>query len=373
MTHLPHTPTVPAGIYTFFATREYFEQLIQDIATTETGDRVLLASMGFDANGTLMQTLLSELSAAATRGVDITLQIDAYNFLSDGHFRPGPLLWRNTIPTKMATPFRNVYEPLMALEAAGVKLVITNMPGRRFTVPFAGRSHIKCSIINDKIYLGGCNIDEQNLDCMVSWRDHTSADWIYHLLQKRLAEPRSLQAFGTQDLHHKTPDASEIIVDVGVRRQSAIYERALEIIDGAEEWIIITCQFFPNSLTAKHLRQAHDRGVKVYPIFNHYSAHDTLSQPLQHAVTARERLHMPRQFFDTELPAGTTYLHAKILATESQALIGSHNYVTAGVNFGTAEIAIHHKTAEFSRACAQLIAKETGLDDRPAFGFLRKK
>lgn len=373
MTPLPNTPTTQSGAFTFYATREYFTQLIDDITATLPGDRVLLATMNFEPAQPLVERLLHELARAAGRGVNVTVQVDAYNFLSADHRTPGPLMWRTTMPQRTHGPFAHIQQALQALEAARITTVITNIPERRFTSPFSGRSHIKCSIINDKIYLGGCNIDGQNLDSMVAWEDPDTADWLYDLVQKRVPEPRTLYAFGRHDIHHRIDNHSAIIVDVGVRHQSAIYEQALDIIDAAKEWLVITCQFFPNSQTAKHLKRAQQRGVKVFPIFNHYSAHSALNQPLQHTVTARERLHMPRSFFETELPPGTTYLHAKIVASESGAMIGSHNYVPAGVNFGTAEIALHNTTAHFSKAAVELITKETGLYDRSAFGFLSNK
>lgn len=370
MSSLPHTTPTHAGDFTFLATREYFAQLITDIHHAKKGDRVLLASMNFESDEPVIQELVHALTQAALRGVQTTLEVDAFNFLAGKYWRPGPLFWRTTLPQTMHGSFGRTYDILHALQKSGVAIVVTNIPTKPLTPPMTGRSHIKISVINDTVYIGGCNLGDMHLDMMVCWQDNTDATWLYNLMRRRIDNPRTLAAFGTHDLHRQVAHNSQIIVDVGVKHQSAIYEQAFAVIDAAEEWLVITCQFFPNSTTALHLKRAQARGVKVYPIFNHYSAHSIINQPLQHAVTLRERMRMPASFFETELPPGTTYLHAKLIATEKEALIGSHNYVPAGVNFGTAEIALHNKTAAFSRAAAQLIVQETGLASRPAFAFL---
>lgn len=370
MPALPHIAPIVSTSTTFYATREYHEQLLSDINATAAGDRVLLVTMSYDPSEPTIQELAVTLEACAMRGVSITLQIDAHNFLEGEKWHVGPLFWHKHLPAQMPHNFKHITDSLTRLESAGVNVIVTNMPHRPLSVPMAGRSHIKTSIINDKIYLGGRNLNNLELDIMAAWEDSATADWLFELLGKRVTKPKTQEALGIHDIHHQMSPNAEIIIDVGVKRQSAIYKEALAAIDRAEEWIIITCQYFPNSTTAKHLKKAADRGVHVIPIFNHYKAHSPINRPLQHAVTARERLRMPVSFFDHELAPDATYLHAKLIATEQEALIGSHNYVTAGVNFGTAEIALHNKTAAFSQAAAQLIVEEVGLAQSPGLSFL---
>lgn len=366
MTTTPRT----IGAYTFYATTEYYQKLINDIEKAGAGSRVLLATMAFDPQEPTIALLTSALDAASQRGAHVTLEMDSYVFLVDEDKHPGPLFYRGTIPKKTHGIFADIQAVITQLRKSGVQVVLTNPPKRPFTSPFAGRSHIKASIVNDMVYLGGCNLSSMHSDVMVRWRSQQDADWLYELLQSRVQKPVSIEAFGTTDIRQPVSDSAEVIVDVGVKHQSAIYEQALRTIDNATEWLVITCQYFPNSTTAKHLKQAHDRGVKIYPIFNHYSAHSHLHAYLQHAVTKRERLRMPASFFLGELQRGDTYLHAKILATDKEAIIGSHNYVTAGVNFGTAEIALHNKNSDFSKAAAQVIVDEVGLAGAPEFNFL---
>ncbi len=55
----------------------------------------------------------------------------------------------------------------------------------------------------------------------------------------------------------------------------------------------------------------------------------------------KERLTMPPELFRGEIDPSLPFLHAKIIASETSADAGSHNYISAGVMLGTAEIAIH--------------------------------
>jgi phosphatidylserine/phosphatidylglycerophosphate/cardiolipin synthase-like enzyme len=358
---LPYTSLQQAGEYTLYATREYFDQLVEDIDATVGGGRVLLAAMTLDPTVPTIQRVMHSLKSAALRGVEATLEIDAHSFMVDENKMPGPLFLHKSMPAKMSKFHRQLNDTLQALSEAGADVVITNPPKRRYMSPFAGRSHIKASIINNTVYLGGCNLSSMHLDAMVRFEKPETAAWLYDLLRTRVSTPRTLEAFGTADFTHSVNAHTKIIVDVGVKRQSAIYQQALAVIDNAKDWLVISCQFFPNSDTAKRLRAAQERGVQVVPIFNHYSAHSPVHAHLQHAVTSRERLRMPASFFETETAKGQTFLHAKILATEKEAMIGSHNYIPSGVNFGTAEIALHSRDTQFSRACVAVLLEETGF------------
>lgn len=369
------TTTITSGMFTFYPTAEYFSRLHRDITQTKPGDRVLLATMTFYPEVQEVKQLVTVLCSAAKRGVQVTLSIDAYNFLEVN--RGAPLLLHHNLPSSLPGKLHHLDHALQSLQSAGVSVVTTNIPSHRFSLPVAGRSHAKISIINNKVYLGGCNLAEQHLDCMVAWEDTKTADWLYALFTKRLGQPQTLKALGTSDIRHPISKSEEIIFDVGVKQQSAIFEEALAIIGRAEKWLFITCQFFPNSVTAKHLKQAHQRGVVIVPVFNHYLQHQGAGQVLQAGVTYRERLRMPHSFFTHQLKPRQTFLHAKILASEQEAIVGSHNYVTAGVRLGTAEIALHSTAPGFGAAAAQTIAGQVdspmltqaladlGIDGRP--------
>ncbi len=368
--------------FTFYPTVEYFSLLRRKIARTVAGDRVQLTTMDFNPEEAPILAVISELRKAARRGVVVSLGIDARNFLYTKAHGLGPLFYHGKLGDELPKNIRNRYEVLQAVREAGGTVGIINQPTRRFSNPAAGRSHIKTSIINNQIFIGGCNLeDAKHLDLMVTWTDTKTADWLYAQMDTMITQ-QSSRALGEADQLFVVDDQTELLLDVGVKSQSLIYERALEIIDKAEHWLVITCQFFPNSRTAKHLKRAHQRGVKVYPIFNHSSQHvqphsfvqrmrhDNL---LQRAVIDRERLRMPKNFFEGKLPRNVSYLHAKLIATEKEAIIGSHNYVKAGVNFGTAEIALHREDPLFAQAATQTMLEELGFASDTRFDFVNPK
>jgi hypothetical protein len=78
-------------------------------------------------------------------------------------------------------------------------------------------------------------------------------------------------------------------------------------------------------------------------------------KPVHHAVIRAEKLHRPRELFAHQLPKDLKRLHAKLLASEHGAFVGSHNYVTHGVNFGTAEIAIRRYDPAFALGTLEVL------------------
>jgi hypothetical protein len=58
------------------------------------------------------------------------------------------------------------------------------------------------------------------------------------------------------------------------------------------------------------------------------------------------------------LPKTGPGLHAKLIATEKGAIIGSHNYVRTGVQLGTAEIALMRYDTVFARNAIAALRRE---------------
>jgi phosphatidylserine/phosphatidylglycerophosphate/cardiolipin synthase-like enzyme len=337
---------------------EYFAQLTRDIANTRPRDRVVVATMTFIANNRQIDNLYFKMRAAAKRGVDVTLLVDAYSFLTSDTRTIGPLMHRRTLPTKMPQPFADRYLILKQMESSGCKVVITNMPGRPLTLYAAGRSHIKGAVVNDKIYIGGCNLTvAEQVDIMLGWQDRAAADWFYAQLQKMAALGSTQAAFQGEDLSLAIADDAKLLLDSGKPNQSLILDEAYKLIDSAQKHIFLTCQYFPGGKTAQHLKAAFERGVRVEIIYGHPSAQG-IEAPAHHLYAFRERTRLPQQFFANRLLKGQPKLHAKVLATEQGAMVGSHNYVVQGVKFGTAEVALLLKTADLSDTLRQFIQKQ---------------
>lgn len=345
--------------FSFYTKRQYYHELAKRIAATVTGDRVALSTMSFEPDVPEVGIILEELYSAARRGVQVSLNVDAYIFLAGRHATPGPLFFSTRLPRLLPPNLRAKFEALKKLEANGGSCAITNWPSRPLSRPFAGRSHIKLAVVNDYVYLGGCNLNNSDYtDTMLGWDDKHSADWLYGFLCKVVDHQSTESVVRGKDLTYTLDPSTLILTDSGRRHQSLIYEKALELIDEAQESVFIACQYFPNSVTSKHLVRARERGVKVTIIYNHPSKHGFPHSLLQHMVVLRERARVPSSLFKGQLPKNLPFLHAKLIATEKAAIVGSHNYVPSGVNFGTAEIALLRYDRDFSRQAVESLTAQ---------------
>lgn len=355
-------PTAPRSTYILYSKADYFRAIVRDVISAKRGSRVLLTTMNFDPNDPLVHGIVTELIAASKRGVKVSLAIDAHDFLEIGKLRLGPLWFHAEMPSKVDRQSQERLTVRDELVASGGVFAITNQPHRAHSSPVSGRSHIKTAIINDKVYVGGCNLnDAKQLDLMVSWHDQATADWLYTQLIRVVDSESTKVAFHGTDQSYDIDPHTTLLIDAGVRQQSRIFDEALAFIDEARDWLVITCQFFPHGITAEHLAQAARRGVHVKIIYNRPYKHGAYA-PVQQGVVWRERLRgRPASFFRNTLPLRAPYIHAKLIASEKGAIIGSHNYVAEGVRFGTAEIALMRHDAAFGREALATIEQITGI------------
>lgn len=352
-------PQLPTGTFKFYSKPEYFQDLIARISETKAGDRVVVASMKFNVDTPEVRQLAEVLIAAAGRGVDVLLSVDAYSFLLFDDARPGPLFYHKQLPEKMPLVFRRRLAALESIKKAGGHYVVTNRPSHRFKNPFSGRNHVKLAIINDRVYVGGCNLSGVNqVDMMVAWDDKSTAQWLRSFMESVAKTENVAAAAKNQDLSRKIDESTSLIIDAGRSGQSLIYEKAQSIMDEAKRTLFIACLYFPNSSTAKLLRRARSRGARVMIIFNHPSKHGIAHGLVQYLVLCFEKLRNPPASFSGQLSKQSPKLHAKLLASEQAAMIGSHNYVPAGVKWGTAEIALLRRDPKFAQAAIQALQKQ---------------
>lgn len=345
------------GSYQFCNQPTYFKQLAKLISQTKSGDRVGLATMAFNQDEPLVADILVELTKAAKRGVKAYFAVDALAFMmSDDPRRFGPV-WYGKQPTVKPGLFGERFELFERLRQAGGHYAIINRPSHAFSLPVAGRSHIKTAIINDRVYIGGHNLASSNrIDLMTYWEDPKTADLLFKFL-KNVIKSGSVGHILASDQRYELNSTDSLIIDCGQRHQSLILETALNLIDSAEDWLYMTCQYFPGGRTGRHLKAALDRGVKVRLVFSPPSVHG--SDKWGHQIYEKlQRLKLPDELFSGKLPEGVPKLHAKLIATEQGAIIGSHNYVGQGVWLGTAEIALLKRDPAFAKAAVAAIDKE---------------
>jgi phosphatidylserine/phosphatidylglycerophosphate/cardiolipin synthase-like enzyme len=352
--------------YTIYNNDDYFQEITGQIAETKQGDRVSLISMVLEPSEQRIRSIIDQITAAAKRDVHVNLVIDAHTFMiTKSNLPTGPMFWRRDI-LKAKFP-RNFYEKVQFLEAfrrAGGHYEIINQPITWPSVPIAGRSHIKATVINDEVYIGGCNLGHSSqIDYMIRIRDAKTAAWVDQLISTVAKKKSAWLALEGQDCRRELDDQTTLFVDAGITRQSLIFQEALRIIDEAREWLVITCQFLPSGVTGQHLAQAQARGVKVFSIYNHPLKHDKVTLSAHYLIREREKLRYPKTLFEGELPKNHQRLHAKLIATEQGAMIGSHNYVMTGVRLGTAEIALFHRDAAFARKAISMLLPQLAINE----------
>lgn len=344
--------------FTFYTSTDYWRALQAQYAQAGRGDRIAMMVMSFEPSEPIVQQVLQGLMGAADRGADVHLVVDAYNFLIHPASQTlGPLWWHGTTLERVPRSYRYILQALQALDGKPTaRVTIINTPPRPFTNPKGGRSHIKFTIINNRVFVGGCNLHSTTwLDGMVSWRDPRTANSLFTFVLD-LEKGKSTQALMRgKDRTISLDDRTTLCIDAGKKRQSIIFDKALELIDNAEKSVLITCQFFPNGITAKHLAAARRRGVQVQIVYAHPSKHGMVGGLLQHGNELRERLRVPAELFRDRLPKTGPGIHAKIIATEKGGIIGSNNYVYAGVLFGTAEMAVLRHDPAFGQSLGDLV------------------
>jgi phosphatidylserine/phosphatidylglycerophosphate/cardiolipin synthase-like enzyme len=350
-------------------TEQYFAELAQAVASTKPGDRVALMSMSFNPVEPRTAPLFWELISASKRGVQVQLNVDANSFMVDDAktIPSGPLFWHNEPSRSRRQDYRAKFETLSKLLESGGHYCITNMPNRALTNPFSGRSHIKFSVINNTTYVGGCNLSKSwQTDLMVRLDDPNTADFIYQFMMQVARAGNVLASLDGKDMVYQIDELTKLAIDAGHKHQSLIYEEALKAIDDAKQWIVLTCQYFPGSTTADHLAAALQRGVRVEVHYGRQSGKDFLSLP-HHIVELGEQIRYPKELFVHRVEKSLPRLHTKLLATEQGAMLGSHNYVTHGVDFGTAEATLIRQDPAFAQIAVDIFkASLTKREQRSA-------
>jgi len=335
--------------YSFLSRAAYFETLAKTVELAARGERVIVATMVFDPTDPAVRHLIDALCVAARHHANVTLLIDAHNFLQNNHGKLGPLFYHGKL-RRLGGSFAITADALESIDAAGGRYIITNLPKRRFNAPMVGRSHIKGAVVGNRVFVGGCNLERsEQIDVMATWKSASAAEKLSNWFLKFAEIHNVRQALGDVDVEVALDDGtSRLLIDAGVPRQSLIYDEALQLIDSAQEWIYMTCQYFPGGPTARHLAAAQARGVKVEIDFSHPRSQGN-GAPLHYAHQAAQRARgLPRNFFAGKLDKQIPKLHAKVLASEQGAMLGSHNYVMQGVLFGTAELALKALDPELS-------------------------
>ena len=335
--------------YEFHTGEDYFDALSSDIDAQQTGG-VSISTLGFDPSDLRVLKVTEALRSAANRGLDTSLTVDNFSVLD------------KTKLGLLGNAFDTRRDALGGLRRSGVKTGYSNYPSIGSFYPmipsgvYSGRSHIKSAVVGDKLYLGGISLDATDrLDAMVAFKNPLLAMNVAFLNQ--MAAVSSVKRVLANKDHvfsfDKEMDA-KLLVDAGVRGRSVIFNEALSIVDEAEEEVIYASEQFPNGKIGKHLLRAFERGVDVKIAVNHPNSHDRY-RFAHKAILDWAKRKYPAEFFANQLSEDAPTLHTKAIASESRAMVGSHNLNTIGVNLGTAELDVVSSDPDFIEGTRDLV------------------
>lgn len=319
---------------------EYIQSIINFAEQAKDGDYIAVATMGFKPKYPLVHKLLVSLASAAERGANVTFIVDAFALTYPDGLAPGPLWYKKSIANPHGKAFKLKYKLLHDLEQNGGKVTVTNQPKRRFSVPVAGRSHIKFAVLGNDVFIGGCNLtDPDEIDAMLLRpRDAKLTKIIKQAITKISDAKLSnvLTALGRSDIVTRLDSKTTLMIDTGVRDQSEIEKRALKIIKHAKNNIYITLQYPPYGALLRTLESAAKHGRALTILSNRPTNFSSINRilTLAHFTTFK----LSKVVYNR--PTTARFVHAKVLITDSVSMIGSHNFVNAGVRLGTAEIAL---------------------------------
>lgn len=322
--------------------KEFFTNLTADVALARPGDRVLITTMCFDPGEAEVRTLMCEVRRAAKRGATVYMGVDAFALMELRALGPVVTPW-------VLKPFAHRHK-ISVLEDLGRmgKTSVLHQPRRPVTSLLAGRCHIKVAIVNNRVYLGGPNLQfTWRYNLVVSFEDAAVANWLYKKCAA-IIECGSVQAvLGNEDVVLPIDKSTEILIDVGRRGKSAILDHGYKIIDCGREWVTIACQYLPYGATGDHLAAAMRSGIKVEILSNYPHNHDrgVLAHRIIHTA---QRVVRPPTYFDHLLHPSLTLMHAKAVANEAEAMVGSHDLITATVRRRTAEMSIRRRHPAFA-------------------------
>jgi hypothetical protein len=135
----------------------YYNELCQRIDAAQTGGRIALLAMSFDPRERATAAIMDTVYAAVERGVETHFATDAWSFMVDGDLpKLGPLFFNSHLPDNLPPAYHNKRESLRQIGAfATGHASIINTPKRAFSLPIAGRSHIKGAVIDNWSAIGG--------------------------------------------------------------------------------------------------------------------------------------------------------------------------------------------------------------------------
>jgi len=300
--------------------------------------RVYLISMVM-ADHPKTNELLTEIKAAAKRGVEVNVAADIFTF---GEVNGGFLPIRYYSPGS-----KDTHHMVKVLKKSGVKF---HWLGRSRVTIFNGRTHSKWCVVDDVSFVfGGVNLYDggiDNVDYMFRVEDAKLAD---RLVEEQLRINRSERKSGNYPSIAVEQTDKKILIDGGIIGQSIIYRRACELAEEAKS-IVFVSQYCPTGKLSRILKR---KKVRLY--YNKATNTQGLNKlviSISQFVSGLETSYRKKR-----------YLHAKFIIFtmedgSKRAITGSHNFAYTGVLLGTREIALETADPAIISQLEDFIAKK---------------
>jgi phosphatidylserine/phosphatidylglycerophosphate/cardiolipin synthase-like enzyme len=312
--------------------RDYYAQLLQLILSAKK--RIVLAAMTVRA-GPDSGRILRAITTAARRGVAVHVVADV--FCQHAINRPN-YLNRSGFRAECA----ETRELLNEIHALGGTV---DWVGKMGLNPYAGRYHVKASVVDDHIFsFGGVNFCDDafgNIDYMLYAKSASLANTLESLI---ISNGQGLPAL---DSEMPIDARNTILFDAGTRGVSVIYARACELAAKAAKITYIS-QMCPSGRLGTLIKQTQYTCHFNRPEQTGWRP-DSLAQYWDNWRTGIVNHYESEQ-----------YLHAKCILYElkdgtTAAISGSHNFSWRGVAFGTKEIALCSTDKDVWRAMQDVV------------------
>jgi phosphatidylserine/phosphatidylglycerophosphate/cardiolipin synthase-like enzyme len=317
-----------------------FHQKFLDAASCAK-QRVWLKVMTYNEDGFFPQTMTDALAEAARRGLDARFQFDS----SIGAAPNGPATLRPALPRRFwgeetKAKLNKTLLKLREMEAEGVETVPTNLlnPISR-TFPLVGRDHIKMAIVDDTAWVMGMNLTQDHL-IHPGVAYETNEPHIVGALENVFKSVNQKRESGNYEADC-TPGC-KLIVDRGNIGSSLIYDRAVDLVKKGSDKFTLAAQLLPQGRMLKELIEAAKMGSEVFVITSgkNNGRHNKYPYKVGLDLFRQQTDRLP----NIHLVHSYGYLHVKVLHSEEEAIIGSHNFSSLGVMLGTREASLQVST-----------------------------
>jgi cardiolipin synthase A/B len=301
----------------FLPSSAYYKALLKGVESAQK--RIIIQAMDVRW-GPRLEELVPLLEQAAQRGVEVRIIGDAYSKFQ----ATMPHIARGASPS-----WRHINAINERLRSYHAHITYTGKVGLN---PFAGRTHSKITILDDRVYtFGGINFTDdsfQNTDYMLEIDDPLLANRLYRLV--RNIEQGSRRPL--PDLEEQLGGEATLLFDGGTPKSSIIYDTACKIVSTAVR-VYYVSQMCPSGPLAKKITATNNacyfiKARQADPPANFA----LLVDKARYKITNRYQ--------------GSKYIHAKFILTEDRngskhVLSGTNNFSWRGVAYGTREIAVH--------------------------------